>query len=67
MEKKTFYVTVVIFIVGLFFLVWGSIVYMSYPHLIEIMKNALKAAGIQYIAGFVCFMISLYLSKVNNT
>ena len=67
MEKKTFYVTVVIFIVGLFFLVWGSIVYMSYPHLIEIMKNALKAAWLQYIAGFVCFMISLYLSKVNNT
>ena len=67
MEKKTFYVTVVIFIVGLFFLVLGSIVYMSYPHLIEIMKNALKAAWLQYIAGFVCFMISLYLSKVNNT
>jgi uncharacterized membrane protein YdcZ (DUF606 family) len=63
MKDRKFIYAIIYFLIGLFCLVWGSIVYMSYPHLIEIMKNAFKAAWIQYVVGFACFMISLYLSK----
>ena len=55
MKDRKFIYAIIYFLIGLFCLVWGSIVYMSYPHLIEIMKNAFKAAWIQYVVGFPCF------------
>jgi uncharacterized membrane protein len=63
MKDRKFIYAVIYFLIGLFCVTWGSVIYLSYPHLVETMKLALKASWIQYVVGF---MASLYLNNKKN-
>jgi hypothetical protein len=52
---KKYYDTlgIILVIIGLFLIIWGSISYTTYPNLLKIMKEAFATAWIQYFGGFI--------------
>lgn len=52
---KRFFETlgIILIIIGLGFLIWGSINYTTYPNLLKIMKEAFATAWLQYVSGLI--------------
>lgn len=54
-------------LIGLGFIIWGAIIYTSYPGMRAIMRAARHAAELQYIIGIACIIGSwIFLKFVNK-
>lgn len=66
-NKQTFYISTIILIIGVVFLIWGGIEYRHFPGMHEariVMRHAMWHAGIQYLLGLVCLVGGfIYLEK----
>ena len=63
MKKHSFLIVLFLLIVGIVFLIWGTIIQYHYPEMVEarrIMWAATKYAGVQYLIGYG-FLIAAYI------